>query len=499
MSLLALSGTNSVSGGYEIDNSIMFTTQGTHADSGSYFYDIIASSEGWAANSNAGTNARKCTVSAWVKRTALTESSHYPRIFSYRAGGVAFDVFFDPSSDQLTMYDDNTSMSLKTNRSFRDTSSFYHIVVAVDQTQSTASNRVKVYVNGVQETSWATEDYGNQNVDLSVFRTTGTSIYVGGAANDASAYFNGYISEYNFIDGQQLAPTSFGEFDEDSGIWKPKAYTGSYGTLGHYYNFTVSNDMGKDFSGNGNDSNNRGDGITNGAARQATDTPTNNFCTLNGLTPATTSAYTTEGGTTYNGSWSNPEYALMASTFGVSRGKWYWEVKNSGTNGALTGTGAMRYENPNYDNFLSNTDGGIATYYTYGTAANKIYYFNGSAQTHVAYSSFPNAGTGDIISIALDMDNGKIYFAINNTWGNSGNPATGTNPVGLPSGFITDTYTPAATVGSAGTSTAYYNFGGYTEGTISSGESDANGYGTFEYAPPSGYYALCTKNLAEYG
>ena len=189
----------------------------------------------------------------------------------------------------------------------------------------------------------------------------------------------------------------------------------------------------------------------------------------------------------------------MASTFGVSRGKWYWEVKNSGTNGALTGTGAMRYENPNYNNFLSNTDGGIATYYTYGTAANKIYYFDGSAQTNVAYSSFPNAGTGDIISVALDMDNGKIYFAINNTWGNSGNPATSTNPVGLPSGFITGTYTPAATVGSAGTSTAYYNFGGYTEGTISSAASDENGYGTFEYAPPSGYYALCTKNLAEYG
>lgn len=464
-------------GGYEIDNSIMFTTQGTYADSGSYFYDVIASAEGWAANSNAGTNARKCTVSAWVKRTALTESSHYPRIFSYRAGGVAFDVFFDPSSDQLTMYDDNTSMSLKTNRSFRDTSAFYHIVVAVDQTQSTASNRVKVYVNGVQETSWATEDYGNQNVDLSAFRAAGTNVYVGGAANDASAYFNGYISEYNFIDGQQLAPTEFGEFDDDSGIWKPKEFTGSYGTLGHYYNFTVSNDMGKDFSGNGNDSNNRGDGITNGAARQAVDSPTNNFCTWNvnyNYTNSNGNPTITEGATKTvegSGGWTQAK-----ATMGVTSGKWYWEYKMGGSiswMGVQDDTASQTELAGQYTLFLYNGDNTVEINDT------------GSLRDDTVLSY--TFSTSNIYAVALNMDDNEISYYQNGSI--------------IGSAISLDGLADRLLLPYIGTnsSTNETNFGGYTTISISSAASDANGYGTFEYAPPSGYYALCTKNLAEYG
>jgi len=483
----------SISTGYDIDNSIMFTTQGTYADSGSYFYDVIASAEGWAANSNAGTNARKCTVSAWVKRTALTESSHYPRIFSYRAGGVAFDAFFDPSSDQLTMYDDNTSMSLKTNKAFRDTSSFYHIVVAVDQTQSTASNRVKVYVNGVQETSWATEDYGNQNVDLSAFRAAGTNVYVGGAANDASAYFNGYISEYNFIDGSQLAQTEFGEFDDDTGIWIPKKFTGSYGTLGHFYNFTVSNDMGKDFSGNGNDSNNRGDGITNGAARQATDTPTNNFCTWNTI-PYYNTNYSFANGATEVVRASGTGWTTAYSSMGANKGKWYaeFQVLTSG-NYLMNGNVPLaKIQSVYATQFYLGSDasaGAGAGYYSSGTTGNDaIYHDAGFTSSGVTTSA------GDIISVAMDCDNNKIHFAVNGTYTNSSNPATNTN------GFnMTDDYQFFAHSTLTGDQVFKNNFGGYTTMTISSGASDGNNYGTFEYAPPSGFYALNTKNLAEYG
>ena len=468
-------------GGYEIANSLKFEQDNSEAMTRT-------------ATASQGGNRKTWTWSGWIKRTELGR-----HMYLFSAGGTGFQIL-GADNIRFSLYYNNTSYYLDLNAKLRDTSAWYHIVGQLDTTQSTAQDRVKVWINGERQTSFSNDSAHNipQNADVQhLNEATGTSTgwmkicdwYASGR------FFSGYAADWHFTDGVANNPTEFGEFDEDSGIWKPKAYTGSYGTNGFYLDFADGADLGDDESGNGND-------FSEGnltSADQATDTPTNNFCTLNGLTPATTSAYTTEGGTTYNGSYSNPEYALMASTFGVSRGKWYWEVKNSGTNGALTGTGAMRYENPNYNNFLSNTDGGIATYYTYGTAANKIYYFDGSAQTNVAYSSFPNAGTGDIISVALDMDNGKIYFAINNTWGNSGNPATSTNPVGLPSGFITGTYTPAATVGSAGTSTAYYNFGGYTEGTISSAETDENGYGTFEYAPPSGYYALCTKNLAEFG
>jgi len=465
-------------GPYEIDNSLKF-----ESDNSEYLSRTYSST----------TNRRTWTVSAWVKRTELGSNQVIISGGDYLdVTGVTIMQFL--ANDTLNLY--THSNQLTTTRVFRDTSAWYHIVWAVDSTQSTAADRVNVYINGEQITD-LTGSYPVLNWD-SAFNYSAYESNIGRYSYERDRHFNGYMTDINFVDGSQLASTDFGEYDEDSAIWKPKAYTGSYGSQGFFLDFSDSSNLGDDASGNGN--NFTENNIT--SADQATDTPTNNFCILNGLTQSwdpATSAYTTEGGTTYNGSYSNPEYALMASTFGVSRGKWYWEVKNSGTNGSFTGTGAMRYENPNYDTFISGTDGGIATYYTYGTAANKIYYFNGSAQTTVAYSSFPNAGTGEIISIALDMDNGKIYFAINNTWGNSGNPATGTNPVGLPSGFITDTYTPAASVGSSGTSTAYYNFGGYTEGTISSPASDENGYGTFEYAPPSGYYALCTKNLAEYG
>ena len=474
----------SISTGYDIDNSLKL-----EADNSEYL------------NRTPGANGSRTTwtTSVWVKRTEIGVDQ---AVFSSVSNASTTNFCRFTSDDKIRFYfqpdDVAATYYADTNAVFRDTSAWYHIVWGLDSTNSDGSKRFVVYVNGVyQESTWA----GSATASTNCPQNSGSRflqsepIYIGKATYTNGHYFNGYMADLHVLDGIAPDPTDFGEYDEDSGIWKPKAYTGSHGTQGFYLDFSDAANLGDDASGNGN--NFTENNIT--SADQATDTPTNNFCTLNGLTPATTSAYTTEGGTTYNGSWSNPEYALMASTFGVSRGKWYWEVKNSGTNGALTGTGAMRYENPNYDTFISGTDGGIATYYTYGTAANKIYYFDGSAQTSVAYSSFPNAGTGDIISIALDMDNGKIYFAINNTWGNSGNPATGTNPVGLPSGFITDTYTPAATVGSAGTSTAYYNFGGYTEGTISSPASDENGYGTFEYAPPSGYYALCTKNLAEYG
>ena len=479
----------SVSTGFNIDNSIMFTTQGTYADSGGYFYDVIASSEGWAANSNAGTNARKCTVSAWVKRTALTESSHYPRIFSYRAGGVAFDVFFDPSSDQLTMYDDNTSMSLKTNRSFRDTSAFYHIVVAVDQTQGTAANRVKVYVNGVQETSWATEDYGNQNVDLSAFRAAGTNVYVGGAANDASAYFNGYISEYNFIDGAQLAQTDFGEFDDDTGIWIPKEFTGSYGTLGHFYNFTVASDMGKDFSGNGNDCNNRGDGIANGAARQATDTPTNNFCTWSPLWAESRANGTITDGATQV-AWGGGAWKIARSSMAVSKGRWYWEIKGANVTGDTWNNNLFGFAS------VDGEDGQYGPSVLIGYSTGNYYYRVANSQTSDGSTGWDSGGawsSSDIFGFALDLESSTKKFILYR----NGSAVNGSG-TDLVSAFQTEQFfTPYST--SYNGDTQFLNWGGYTVNTISSAATDANGYGTFEYAPPTGYYAICTKNLAEYG
>ena len=497
-SLVTAANRGSVSTGYDIDNSIMFSTEGTYADANSLFYDLMKQSEGFAANANAGTNARKCTVSAWVKRTKITNSSHYDRIFSYRGGGVAFDVYFDPATDQLTMYDDNTSMSLKTNRAFRDTSAWYHIVVAVDQTQGTAANRVNVYVNGVQETSFATEDYGNQNVDLSAFRAEVISVYVGGAAHEASAYFNGYISEYNFIDGAQLAQTEFGEFDDDTGIWIPKEFTGSYGTLGHYYNFTVSNDMGKDFSGNGNDCNNRGDGIANGAARQATDTPTNNFCTLN----LQVSNYANTGGAKDGGTFMNVSgvnaFNAYYGTQGFTKGKWYWEsyiVSRSGSYGLTNEMGVHTMEN------LILTDPYYANAFKYSYYLNFHYGYtyawdNGTKGSKNSEDGFPDLGASSVgkwVGLAFNADDGKATWYIDGTQTGNANldiydlhDRLQEGVFGVPFFQVYD-------------NDLKVNFGGFSSQTISSGNTDANGYGNFEYAVPSGYYSICTKNLAEFG
>ena len=476
----------SVATGYDIDNSIMFSSLGTYADANSLFYDLIATSEGWAANSNAGTNARKLTVSCWFKRTALTESSHYPRLFDYRAGGVAFAVYFT-TSDQLQLYDDNTSMNLISTQVFRDFSAWYHIVVQIDSTQATASDRVNVYINGEKITSWATEDYGNQNVDLSPFRTTGTNIFIGSAAFDYSTAFNGYIAEYHFIDGSTVAHTEFGETDSSSGIWKPIEYTGSYGTLGHYYNFSDATDMGEDFSGNNNDSNNRGSGIANGAARQSTDTPSNIFCTLNDLVNF---KYTTNGignGGTEFGDDTGGGVGGAFGTFAVTKGKWYWEVKLSQQNSHYIGISAV----DDGDNVLGSTDPQDEnSSFVFNISVARIEYVNSGTKSYGSADAFTDFhSAGDIIGIALNMDDNQISI-----YGN------GTLQSGVANSSIYDAANKMV-VPFHGTinDECQYNFGGYSVWTPSSAVSDQNNYGTFEYAPPSGYYSLCTQNLALYG
>ena len=473
---------------YEITNSIMFSSLFTYADSSSLFYHLMnpGGDDQWSATSTSGTNARKLTVSCWFKRTALTESSHYPRLFDYRSGGVAFAVYLNPF-DQLQMYDDNTSMSLITNRVFRDLAAWYHIVVQVDSTQSTASDRVNVYINGEKITQWATEDYGNQNVDLSPFRSTSTNLYIGSAAFDYSTAFNGYIAEYHFIDGSTVAHTEFGETDSDSGIWKPKEYTGSYGILGHYYNFSDASDMGEDFSGNNNDANNRGSGIANGSARQSTDTPTNNFCTLNDLVNF---KYTTngigDGGTVY-GDNTGGGVGGAFGTMAVSSGKWYWEVKLVDQQAHYIGISAI----DDNDNVLSSSDPqDINSSAIFNISAARYEYVNNGSKTYGSLDAFSDFHTNnDIIGIALNMDDNEISI-----YGN------GTLQSGVANSSIYDAANKLV-VPFHGTinDEAQYNFGGYSAWTPSSAVSDANGYGSFEYAPPSGYYALCTKNLAQYG
>ena len=182
-SLARTANRGSVSTGpYEVSNSLLLDNSDSSME---YNHHQLApgGDDQWSAQSNAGTNSKKATISMWIKRSKLSPSSgagQYARLFQFQTGGNATAFYI--VTDQLTMYDDVTSASLKTNRKFRDTSAWYHIVLAMDSTQATAANRVKLYVNGEQQTDWATEDYGNQNSDLAMFSTTNVVWYLGTAS-----------------------------------------------------------------------------------------------------------------------------------------------------------------------------------------------------------------------------------------------------------------------------------------------------------------------------
>ena len=450
---LGVGGANSATGGYEIENSLKFEP---------------ANDEGLHFTPSSTTNTDTFTFSCWFKRTEI--SNQINSLFgSYTDGSNhALFRFKTDNTLELRFVTTGTGKILVSDMLFRDTSAWYHMVLAVDTTDGTTANRVKVYINGEQIT--LTGSYPNQNQDCVGINTASKAMNVGYLSNFSNVEFAGYITEAHHIDGSQLAPTDFGEYDEDSGIWKPKAYTGSYGTNGFYLDFESSGSLGADGSGNGN--NFTLNNIT--SADQATDTPTNNFCTLNILEPDTSNQLTyTEGATKVTSLGASP-YPTSKGTLGVQNGKWYFELK-AGTMNYSSQVGAVGLALPEH----------ISASYPHDNAGAYVYRSNGDKVTQGSTTSYGDAwSTNDIIGVAIDLDNNTLSFYRNNT--SQGQAFTG----------LTETYLPA--IYADGT-TLEVNFGGYTSFSISSGASDANGYGTFEYAPPSGYYALCTKNLAEYG
>ena len=424
------------------------------------------------------------TLSAWVKRGKLAQSNPQS-IWAYQDGtsnASRFLPHFDNGSDQFFVYaqpssGSGTAIGLKTNREFRDLSAWYHILVEIDTTQSTSSNRVKLYINGTQETSFGTETYPDQNYVVKYMSSTSTSHVGNGGGGSNNYYFSGYMAEVCFVDGKALGPTSFGEFDSaNPTIWKPKEILTQsnpqldFGTNGFYLQFKNSSSLGTDSSTGGN--NFTVNNLT--SIDQTTDTCTNNFAILNPL-DFTGSVTATEGNTVFQG-------GRYKATFGVSSGKWYWEAKRlNAPDNAYVGIKAD-------DSDWNNSFGNSYTVYTY----TGNYYLNGSDQGSYGSSSTTN----DILIFALDMDNGKFYIGENGTFYNSGDPAAGSNPM---ASSISGTYLPTAINNSpSGTDQYSFNFGNPSF-SISSGNADANGHGNFEYSVPSGYFALCSKNLAEFG
>ena len=457
------------SGGYDVANSVRFNP-------GDSAYIHKTPSVG---------DRQKATFSCWIKRSLIGSAQTLFWAGSDNSNYQTFPRLL--ASDKLVVGEINsasTTWEIVTDRVFRDTSAWYHIVVAMDTTQATAANRIKIYVNGVQETSLDTSGgYPAENRNTLI--NTGVPHQL--AHDYVAQYYGGYVAEACFIEGSQNAPTDFGEFDEDSGIWKPIDVSGlTFGTNGFYLDFEDSSNLGNDANG--------GTDLTEvnlAATDQSTDTCTNNFATWNNLLGIQIPDSFSEGNLKVartSGSWT-----ATFSTIAASSGKFYAEVKWVQGSEFTTGFGnAQSYASDHDLNDLVSDPGGGG--YLSVIYKNGVLYENGS-NTGTGYSTY---SSGDIIMLAMDLDNYKLYLGVGGTWGNSGDPAGNSNGVAIPSAYQGDFFHFAVNVHSSGTTTASGNFGS-PEFSISSGNADGNGYGNFEYAVPSGYYALNTKNLAEFG
>ena len=460
-------------GPYEINNSLKLETDNT---------------EYLMAEGRPQGNQQTWTYSCWLKRTEVDNGVVAQYIFSAGSDGKLGIYFRDDASypdDRIFIYlDEGNSQKWigQVNQSFRDTAAWYHFVFTCDSTDSTPADRTKLYINGVQQTI-TFNDTLNANV-LTRVGDNGNKFAIGYRVGTGYGY-NGYIAECVLVDGSALAPTSFGEYDADSGIWKPKDVSSlSLGTTGFYMKFDDSSNLGKVQTGT---SQGNFDKYNITAADQATDTPTNNFATTNPLYKYGSETFTTEGATVVtknaNG-WVSPQ-----STICPASGKWYMEFKFNALDSRVVGAapiGGTLWDSAQHY-------GGTVGSNSVGYADTGYLYVNDSG---VSSNYGPSYDNSNIIAVALDMDNGYIYWAKDNTWINSANPAGGSGGYALPAGLVE--HSIGASIYQQAKQ-SFANYGGYTTISISSAATDANGYGSFEYAPPSGYYALCTKNLAEYG
>ena len=465
-----LMGAAGTDGTYEIDQSLIFNSP---SDTG---LRRVPSTTG---------NRKTFTTSFWIKRT---KPGHDDFLVSSGSGdGGLFTELRINSSNQLLLQDYNwvtspgsTRAKKISNRLFRDSSAWQHWVWACDTTLSTAADRNRIYVNGVLQTSMSTDDIKAQDENTwvnyagnsPVSGQTGYafSMNIGFAyyyiSNNAGYNFDGYMAEVHHIDGLAKAPTEFGKINEDTGQWIPKEYTGgSYGTNGYYLKFE-SGAIGTDSSGQGNDFT-----VLNLAnADVVTDSPTNNFCTLNPLDSALPALL--EGNTNTGTAGAN-SWKMARSTFELTTGKWYWEMKWTGNTVNSTNGYQMGLKTPTSTLTAAAEQAG-----SFAFQGVEIFLTAGSVNTVTISPGSATTGQNDIIMFAYDADAGKMWIGVNGTWTSSGNPAAGSN-------------NQWASIPTTGVSP----FAGIYGSNIS---IDSNfGQKTFAYTPPSGFKSLSTKNLPE--
>ena len=467
MSLL-IPGTNSIKDtGYDVANSARFN---------------VGSSDNIQRTYGTPTNAKIFGLSWWVKLGKAWDGSGSQDFWGERADG-SNRVFHGINADGTFQYFEknggSTTLDIKTNRLFRDNSAWYHFLLLGDSTQGTAANRLKLYINGVQETSFSTESYPSSDYQFRLAVGSSTKYFgrIGLGGSLSTNYYDGYLAEAVFVDGTVTAHTDYGEFDSDSpNIWKPIDVSGlTFGNNGFHLDFEDSSALGNDVSGNDNDF--TVNNLT--AVDQSTDTCTNNFATLNPLDNYYAGSTLSEG----NLKIVTGGYTTNTSTIALASGKWFWEVKvtNSSSEDMIGIRGDQTRSNYDWNESFD------FFYNSYGR-----FYDGSSGSQFVSYGA--TFTTGDIIGVALDLDSGTntIQFYKNGSAQGSKNI---TNVSSTAIGFY---HIAVGDYTSGAASTFEMNFGSPTF-SISSGNADGNGYGNFEYSVPSGYYAVNSKNLAEFG
>ena len=458
---------NIPSGAYQISRSVRLRSSAS-----AYFQRTPAASG----------NRKTYTWSGWVKRGLVAAGTYYALFTAGQVTGGDDGLFFDTTAGALYFTPDQGATSTLISSSvYRDPSAWYHIVLAVDTTQATSTNRIKMYVNGVQLTSFSTATYPAQNLNSTFMNTA--NIHRIGAHTNAGYYFDGYLTEINFIDGQALTPSSFGATSTTTGVWGPAKYTGTYGTNGFYLNFSdnssnTATTIGKDYSGNGNNWTPNNISVTAGVTYDSmVDVPVGygsdtgvgnevrgNYCTLNPISNPNITIVTYSNGNlnfSHSSSSGNAPKMTVQSTFAIPSGKWYWEYIVGATVNDQIGIGTMLVSG--------------------GAAQGAFYAAYLDAGTFVGSYTNPASGasytTNDVIGIAYDQPNGTLAF-YKQTGGIGSFTLQGTiTGISTTQTFYASRFTGSSSTGGAGA----FNFGQRAFNNTSA---------------PSGFQALCTQNLS---
>jgi len=469
-------------------------------------FDANTSSYLNRTQSSAG-NRRVWTYSVWLRRGNLGAT---PALAGAYAASNIRDVIRFTSDNRLEVQvigSGFTMVDRYTVAQFRDPNAWYHIVIVWDSANSTAGDRTIMYVNGVRQTLTGADSAQNVNTTWNNDEIN----YIGCRSGDGTPvlFWDGYMAEINFLDGVVGTPANFGEAG-DYGDWKPIEYTGSYGTNGYSMKFNSSSNLGLTGVGSNTDVGANFTSTNLSAHDQMLDTPTNNFATVNPVWRGTASS----GDTDFEGNlkiWSSGWNGAM-STIPMSSGKWYWEMKLATTAGQSFGVCTTNMDIPvtssQEGGFIINSVGGDAVFFSVYAASHYRSYFTSDGtnwNSAAAWQDEVNISAGSIMGFAVDMDNLDIYMSKEGSWTDV---ITGQDPEGDPGSntpFVyhasfnrdeSDIWMPVFS--NSYNQDMLLNFGNPTF-SISSSNADANGYGNFEYAVPDGYYALCTKNIAEFG